>query len=121
MQVQPILLNYQLRKSFINVSARVFLYKTIICLEMSLMSEHMRVESNSTQESKIFRGTVFSFNFHEGLGSVVDEKNNVYDFHCTAIADGSRNISIGESVSFCLQPAMNGIWEATSITVSQPR
>lgn len=61
-------------------------------------------------------GRVASFDAARGLGSVVDDVGSGYDFHATAIADGSRRIDIGAVVSFTLVPGHRGVFEARSLT-----
>jgi cold shock CspA family protein len=39
----------------------------------------------------------------------------VLDFHCTAIADGSRRIPEGQPVRFLVVAGRSGHWEATRI------
>jgi cold shock CspA family protein len=38
-----------------------------------------------------------------------------WPFHCTAITDGSRTITVGASVSFDITPGHLGRWEATDV------
>ena len=48
-------------------------------------------------------GSVDSFDKDVGLGEVRGEDGRLYPFHCTEIADGSRDIAVGTEVSFsCL-------------------
>jgi cold shock CspA family protein len=59
-------------------------------------------------------GTVASFDAHRGTGTVVDESGEEYPFHCTAIADGTREIEPGTPVHFDLAPGL-GRWEAAAL------
>ena len=45
-------------------------------------------------------GVVTSFDIRRGLGEITDESGTVWPFHCAEIADGSRNIDLGQRVSF---------------------
>ena len=61
------------------------------------------------------RGRVASFDARRGLGAVEDEGGTSYGFHATAIADGSRRISVGTTVVFTLSPGHGGLYEARSL------
>jgi cold shock CspA family protein len=60
-------------------------------------------------------GRVISFDATRGLGTVADEAGAVYDFHATAIADGTRRIDAGAAVTFSLVPGHRGQFEARSL------
>lgn len=60
-------------------------------------------------------GTVSSFDADRGLGEVTDDRGATIPFHCTAIADGSRDIEVGRPVRFQLVAGRLGRWEAGSI------
>lgn len=60
-------------------------------------------------------GTVTEFSFDVGLGTVTAEGGEVLPFHCTSIADGSRDIAVGTRVRFSLRPGHHGRWEAGDI------
>lgn len=66
----------------------------------------------------VLRGKVLSFDADAGLGEVRADGGRSYPFHCTEIADGSRNIVPGTAVSFVVAPGHLGTWEARSIVVS---
>jgi len=59
-------------------------------------------------------GTVTEFDVERGIGVVVDEAGETFPFHATAIADGSRDITVGSRVQFEVAPGL-GRWEATAI------
>jgi hypothetical protein len=40
-------------------------------------------------------GTVAAFDSQRGLGEIRDPDGRAYPFHCTKIADGSREIPVG--------------------------
>lgn len=59
-------------------------------------------------------GTVVEFDAVVGLGTVETEAGDRHPFHCIEIADGSREIPMGASVSFDLL-AKFGCFEAANI------
>ena len=66
-------------------------------------------------ETPLLAGTVVAFDAHRGLGELEDENGRRYPFHCTRIADGSRDIPVGVKVEFILAPGPLGRWEAVAI------
>ena len=58
------------------------------------------------------RGQVSGYAPEVGLGTVSVVGGERYRFHCTAIADGSRNIAVGTPVMVDIGPAGPGSWEA---------
>lgn len=61
-------------------------------------------------------GVVVSFDADAGLGLVRAEGNVAeLGFHCTSIADGSRSIAVGSSVTYEMVAGGGGRWEATDI------
>ena len=60
-------------------------------------------------------GTVTSFEDDRGLGTVTDEDGTAFDFHCTAIADGTRDIEVGRPVTFEVRPGHRGRLEARRV------
>lgn len=60
-------------------------------------------------------GTVAEFDEDRGLGTVEGEDGHRLDFHCVAIADGSRTIDVGATVTYEVVPGRLGRWEAASI------
>lgn len=58
------------------------------------------------------RGNVDSFDSDVGLGQVRAQDGRIYPFHCTEIADGSRDITVGTEVNFAVAPGHLGSWEA---------
>jgi cold shock CspA family protein len=62
------------------------------------------------------RGTVTAFDTDRGLGTVTDTQSVALDFHCTAIADGSRDIAVGTEVEFVVRPGHRGRLEAHWLT-----
>ena len=65
------------------------------------------------------RGRVASFDATRGLGAVADDDGSSYGFHATAIADGSRRITVGTTVAFTVSPGHGGLYEARSL-LSEP-
>ena len=62
-------------------------------------------------------GTVATFDEAKGFGTVRDDSTGEeHFFHCTAIADGTRTIDVGATVTFDVVPGRNGRWEARAIT-----
>ncbi len=61
-------------------------------------------------------GTVSDFDEARGLGIVVEAGATGFAFHCTAIADGSRRIDVGTTVTFVVVPGHRGVWEARGLT-----
>jgi CspA family cold shock protein len=61
------------------------------------------------------RGVVADFDAAVGLGTVRDDAGRPYPFHCTQIADGSRDIATGTPVEFELTAGYLGRWEASRI------
>ena len=61
------------------------------------------------------QGTVAAFDVARGLGEVVDGDGRRFSFHCTQIADGSRNIAVGTAVEFTVAPGALGRWEAVAV------
>jgi cold shock CspA family protein len=59
-------------------------------------------------------GTVAAFDESVGLGEIDTADGRRLPFHCIAIADGSRTISVGATVEFELVPKL-GRWEAADI------
>jgi cold shock CspA family protein len=58
---------------------------------------------------------VTSFGGDRGLGTVIDEDGTQFDFHCTGIADGTRDIEVGRSVTFEVRPGHRGQLEARQV------
>ncbi len=68
------------------------------------------------QRTWTIHGTVTVFDEPVGLGEVQAADGSGYPFHCTAIADGSRNIDVGQKVTFRLVPSRIGRTEAVDLT-----
>ncbi|HUR78170.1 MAG TPA: cold shock domain-containing protein [Acidimicrobiales bacterium] len=60
-------------------------------------------------------GAVRSFDKSTGLGEVTSTDGATYPFHCTAIADGTRDIEVGQQVTFTITAGHLGKLEATDI------
>ena len=60
-------------------------------------------------------GTVTGFSFERGLGEVTALDGTVLPFHCTAIADGTRDIAVGTVVAFEVAAGPHGRWEASGL------
>lgn len=61
-------------------------------------------------------GSVSSYEAERGLGLIAGPDGSEHLFHCTAIADGSRQIEVGEQVAFLLVAAHGGRYEASQVT-----
>lgn len=48
----------------------------------------------------VHQGRVTSFDDQVGAGTVLDDAGSRWSFHCTSIADGSRTIAAGTTVTF---------------------
>ncbi len=60
-------------------------------------------------------GTVVAFDASVGLGEVQGADGARYPFHCIEIADGTRDIAVGQAVQFTLLGKL-GRFEAAGIT-----
>jgi CspA family cold shock protein len=69
----------------------------------------------SIQRTATLHGVVSDFDEPVGLGTLRSDGGEEYPFHCTAIADGTRDIPLGTAVSFRLAPARLGRYEAVDI------
>ncbi len=69
----------------------------------------------SIQRTATLHGVVSEFDEPVGLGTLRSAAGEEYPFHCTAIADGSRDIPLGTEVSFRLAPSRLGLYEAVDI------
>jgi CspA family cold shock protein len=65
--------------------------------------------------SPAHRGNIESFDKDVGLGQVRSQDGTIYPFHCTEIADGSRDIAAGTEVNFAVAPGHLGSWEARQL------
>ena len=61
------------------------------------------------------KGRVVEFEEHVGLGAVQGEDGARLEFHCVAIADGSRRIDVGTAVTYDVVPGRLGRYEAWRI------
>jgi len=60
-------------------------------------------------------GVVEEFDDDRGLGTVVAHGER-FEFHCTAIADGSRHVAVGAVVRFTLAAGHGGRLEARDVS-----
>jgi cold shock CspA family protein len=60
-------------------------------------------------------GKVESFDREVGLGEVRAQDGRLFPFHCTEIADGSRDIAPGTEVVFAVTAGHLGAWEARGV------
>lgn len=61
------------------------------------------------------RGTVSEFDDAKGWGTVTADDGTALFFHCTAIADGTRTVPLGASVTFEVVAGRQGRYEATGL------
>jgi len=61
-----------------------------------------------------FRGAITAFDREVGLGVVRRDDGAEFAFHCIEIADGSRDIAVGTSVTFGLLCKL-GAYEARQV------
>jgi len=60
-------------------------------------------------------GSVSTFSAAEGQGTVTDDDQRAYRFHCTQITGGARTIAVGTAVRFDVVAGHLGTWEATRL------
>lgn len=60
-------------------------------------------------------GSVTAFDEPRGLGEITGDNGQIYPFHCTGIAGGSRTIEPGTAVYFEVIAGRAGRWEAWGI------
>lgn len=60
-------------------------------------------------------GVIASYDSPRGYGVVRADDGMEYPFHCTAIADGTREIDPGARVTFEVEPGHLGRWQAARI------
>ena len=68
----------------------------------------------------VHRGRVTSFDRARGLGVVAGDDGTIFDFHATAIADGSRTVDVGTAVTFTVAAGHRGRYEARSLVPTAP-
>lgn len=56
-------------------------------------------------------GVVTAFDYDRGLGTVAQDGGPSFAFHCTAIADGSRQVEVGTKVLFTVAAGHMGRFE----------
>jgi CspA family cold shock protein len=69
----------------------------------------------SIQRTVTRGATVTAFDEPVGLGELTEPDGTLHPFHCTAIADGSRDIAVGTEVTFRLVAARAGRFEASDV------
>jgi cold shock CspA family protein len=62
-------------------------------------------------------GSVAAFDDSAGLGVITSDDGIEYPFHCTQIADGTRTITAGTTVTFDVVGRL-GRYEASNITAA---
>lgn len=66
------------------------------------------------------RGVVITFDASAGLGTVRTDEGRDLGFHCTQIADGTRNIAEGAAVTFEVIAGRHGRWEGANLRPQPP-
>ncbi len=61
-------------------------------------------------------GVVAAFDDAAGVGRILDEAGDPLEFHCVAVADGSRRIAEGTRVAFTRRVGPTGRPEALDVT-----
>jgi cold shock CspA family protein len=61
-------------------------------------------------------GVVSEFDEARGLGVVREIDGTTFAFHCTALADGTRDVEVGTLVVFSVAPGHGGRYEARAVT-----
>jgi cold shock protein len=61
------------------------------------------------------QGVVSAFEEERGLGTVTDEDGATFDFHCSALVDGTRSVEVGRAVVFVVRPGHRGRLEAREL------
>jgi cold shock CspA family protein len=75
--------------------------------------------AQSVPLSPLHQGRVTAFDARRGWGTVTDDQGAAFDFHATAIADGSRTIPLGAEVTFLVRPGHRGRDEGRALTVAK--
>ena len=60
-------------------------------------------------------GTVVAFDADKGFGTVRASDGRDLFFHCTQVADGTRTIDVGVTVTFNVTPGHGGRYEAVEV------
>jgi cold shock CspA family protein len=68
----------------------------------------------------VTRGVVIAFDEAIGLGTVRAGDGVELGFHCTQIADGTRDIPVGAAVEFVVLAGRHGRWEAGALRAPPP-
>jgi cold shock CspA family protein len=64
----------------------------------------------------IRHGRITAFDARRGWGTVTDPEGTEFEFHATAIADGSRLIDPGTEVRFAVAAGHRGRYEARGLS-----
>ena len=60
-------------------------------------------------------GVVATFDDHVGAGTIAEDGQPDWPFHCTSIADGSRTIAVGTPVHFRSSPVRTASRRSPSV------
>lgn len=61
-------------------------------------------------------GTVTAWDDDRGWGTVTADDGTEFPLHCAGIADGSRTVDVGASVTFQVSAGRRGRWEAWAVS-----
>lgn len=61
-------------------------------------------------------GVIAEFDAPRGLGVVRGDDGGAFPFHCTALADGTREVEVGTRVVFSVSAGHGGNYEARVVT-----
>ena len=61
------------------------------------------------------RGRVTEFDPERGTGLIIGDDGARLPFHCTQIADGTRDIAVDTAVRYDVVPGSLGAWEAAAV------
>ncbi|MDA8074067.1 MAG: cold shock domain-containing protein [Actinomycetota bacterium] len=67
-------------------------------------------------DGSLHLGVVSAFDEARGLGTVADDADATWPFHCTQIADGTRSVEVGRRVAFDVVAGHLGRMEAVRVT-----
>ena len=65
-------------------------------------------------------GVVTAFDDDRGIGTIADDDGASYGFHCTSLADGTRQVAVGTRVTYLVAAGHLGHMEARRIATGWP-
>ncbi len=73
---------------------------------------------NVRRRPTVATGRVSELDAGTGLGTVTADDGTEARFHCTQIADGTRDVPVGARVSFTVLAGRGGRWEAGNLVTT---